>query len=201
LVKEVRLIKKDGVTEAEGQATKALSIPVVLASDQDTLPVDTELPAAEALGDALANPTSPLAGACLLAWDATASKWRRVQVLTGTGDLRLDLRSILGTALTARDWSGDFALLQPASSIGTLADVTAAAAATQLVVASTPCKAVVVRSLAANTGNIRVGDSSVTASRGAELSAGDAVVIVIDNVNKVYIFGNGTDKVSIMYVN
>jgi hypothetical protein len=39
-----------------------------------------------------------------------------VQVLTGTGDLRLDLRSILGTALTARDWSADFSKLDVALS-------------------------------------------------------------------------------------
>ena len=112
-----------------------------------------------------------------------------------------DLTEWGGTALTGRDISGDLALLQPASAIGTLADVTAAAAATQLVVASTPCKGVAVESLAANTGTIRVGDSSVSASRGVEMSKGDAVVLDVTNVNLVYVYGNGTDKVSITYVN
>ena len=91
--------------------------------------------------------------------------------------------------------------LNPASSIGTLADVTAAASATQLTSSNTPCKAVLVVSLAANTGKIRVGDSNVTASRGAELSAGDAVVLMVSNVNLVYVFGNASDKVSVTYVN
>lgn len=106
-----------------------------------------------------------------------------------------------GTALTGRNISLDLALLQPASAIGTLADVTAAAAPTQIVVASTPCKSVIVESLAANTGTIRIGDSNVSATRGVEMSKGDAAVIDVDNVNKVYVFGNATDKVSVTYVN
>ena len=105
-----------------------------------------------------------------------------------------------GTALTGRDTSLDLAKLQPPSSIGTLADVTAAASATQLIAASTACLSVMVRSLAANTGKIRVGDSNITASRGVEISAGDAVILDIDNVNKVYVYGNAADKVSVTYV-
>jgi hypothetical protein len=93
-----------------------------------------------------------------------------------------------------------FLKLSAATAIATLADVTAAAAATRLIVGSTPCTSVVVRSLAANTGKIRVGDANVTASRGAELSAGDSIVLQVNNVNLVYVFGNASDKVSITYV-
>jgi hypothetical protein len=89
----------------------------------------------------------------------------------------------------------------PPTSIGVIADVTAAAGATQLIAASTPCKCVLVTSLAANTGLIRVGDANVTASKGGELTPGNSIPIEISNVNKVYVFGNGTDKVSIVYVN
>jgi hypothetical protein len=103
-----------------------------------------------------------------------------------------------GTALTGRDITADIA---PCTAIGTIADVTAAAAATQLTANSTACRSVVVRSLGANTGSIRVGDSNVGASRGEELSPGDAVVLAVNNVNLVYVRGNGTDKVSVTYVN
>ena len=41
--------------------------------------VDTELPAAVALGDTLANPTSPLLGACLLIFDTASGQWERLQ--------------------------------------------------------------------------------------------------------------------------
>ena len=46
---------------------------------------NTELPAAVALSDTLANPTAPAVGACLLGWDGT--QWVRVDV-DSTGALR-----------------------------------------------------------------------------------------------------------------
>ena len=124
-----------------------------------------------------------------------------IRDLTATDIVSGQITKWGGTALTGRDISSDLALLQPASAIGTIADVTAAASATQLIAASTPCKGVAVVSLAANTGKIRVGDSNVSASRGVEMSKGDAVVLDVDNVNKVYVYGNAADKVSITYVN
>jgi len=87
------------------------------------------------------------------------------------------------------------------SAVGTLADLTGNSGAQQLIAASTACKAVLIRALAANTGNARVGDSNVSASRGAEIAAGDSVVLSIDNVNKVYFYAVSPDKVSITYVN
>jgi hypothetical protein len=87
------------------------------------------------------------------------------------------------------------------TTVGTLADLTGNAGAQQLVAGATACKAVIVRALAANTTTVRVGDANVSASRGAEITAGDAVVIGIDNVNKVYFFAAATAKVSVTYVN
>jgi hypothetical protein len=91
---------------------------------------------------------------------------------------------------------------EPASSIGDLGDVTPNGSTVQITAASTACKAVYVRALGANTNKIRVGTSTAGAARGGELSAGDAVIISVDNVNKVYVYGAaGTDKVSCFYVN
>jgi hypothetical protein len=105
------------------------------------------------------------------------------------------------------NWPSDYpdadvlAQVQPATTISDLADVTAGNSATRLIVTSTPCKAVVIRALAANSSTVRVGSSTITSSRGAELSAGDAVVLAVDNVNLVYVIGNASDKVSVSYVN
>jgi len=73
-----------------GQATSANSSPVVIASDQSTLSVsgsiNTELPEASALGDGLANPTTPIVGSALLGWDGTAwDRLKTAQALDGTG--------------------------------------------------------------------------------------------------------------------
>jgi hypothetical protein len=51
--------------------------------------VDTELPAAAALDDATANPTTPLAGAALMAWDPVNLVWRRVPFDGMTNALRV----------------------------------------------------------------------------------------------------------------
>ena len=87
-----------------GQATSANSAPVVVASDQSAVPVsgtvtanagtgsftvaqataanlnvtaDTELPAAAALNDAVANPTTPTAGAATIAYNGAS--WDRIR--------------------------------------------------------------------------------------------------------------------------
>ncbi len=60
-----------------GQKTMAGSLSVTVASDQGALSVDTELPAAVALSDALPNPTVPGVGAYLLAWNGATSDRQR----------------------------------------------------------------------------------------------------------------------------
>jgi len=107
--------------------------------------------------------------------------------------------SDVGVTLEAIDQDAIQHLL-PASGIATLPDLTGNSAAQQLIVASTQCLGVVVRALVGNTGNVRVGDSSVSASRGAELAPGDSIPIDIDDVSKVYFYGVSPDKVSVTYV-
>lgn len=54
-------------------------------STANPFPVDTELPAAVALADNLANPTTALVGACVLAWDgATWDRWTGAVTQSGT---------------------------------------------------------------------------------------------------------------------
>jgi hypothetical protein len=64
------------VTGTFWQATQPVSVAA-------TVTVDTELPAASALTDNLANPTAPAVGACLMAFDGTA--WDRVRTGSATG--------------------------------------------------------------------------------------------------------------------
>lgn len=91
-----------GPIEAKGQKLMASSIPVTLASDQSTLPVsiaatvtvDTELPAAAALADAAANPTTPTIGSANLVFNGTT--WDRARGDTTNG-LDVDVTRVTGT--------------------------------------------------------------------------------------------------------
>lgn len=57
----------------------------IAASVAGTLIVDTELPAAAALADAASNPTTALAGACLLVWNGAT--WDRLRAASVRKDL------------------------------------------------------------------------------------------------------------------
>jgi len=52
--------------------------------------VDTELPAAGALGDDAANPTAPAVGAFILGYDSGSTNWNRIEV-DDTGHLQVDV--------------------------------------------------------------------------------------------------------------
>lgn len=79
-----------GTATTLGQKASSASIPVVIASDQSSQTVDTELPAAAVLGDATANPTVPGVGAYLMGWNGTT--WDRVDT-ANTGRLQVDIVS------------------------------------------------------------------------------------------------------------
>ncbi len=81
-----------------------------------------------------------------------------------------------------------------------LPDLNGTGAAAQLVAVTTPCSAVIVRALIANPLTGRVGDATVTASKGKELGAGDDVVIPISDASKVYWFAAAGNYVSSFYV-
>lgn len=69
-----------------GQATSANSAPVVIASDQSTIAVHTELAAAAVLADATPNPTTSIVGAALEGFNG--STWDRLKTdtaLAGNG--------------------------------------------------------------------------------------------------------------------
>ncbi len=70
-------------------------IPVSAAGGSPT--VDTELPAAAALSDALANPTAPLVGACVVGFDGAV--WRRGGMLSA-GQLKVTVVGAGGTFMT-----------------------------------------------------------------------------------------------------
>jgi hypothetical protein len=73
-----------------------------------------------------------------------------------------------------------------------------------LVNTSTPCKEVLIMALPTNTGEIWVGDSNVSASDniGVVLYSKDAVLIEIDNLQKVYLDATiDGEGVSYIYIN
>ena len=112
----------DGSVALIGQKAKAGSIPVTLASDEDsvavtgtfwqatqpvsiaaTVSVDSELPTAAALADNTANPTVPGVGSYLMGFDGTT--WDRVQV-NGSGQLEVE---IVAGASSGTEYVGDAA--------------------------------------------------------------------------------------------
>ena len=54
---------------------------------------------------------------------------------------------------------------------------------------------IIVQSIAANTSKIYVGDSTVSATSGVELAAGDSVFIPIGDVAKIFGFTAGTGQI------
>ncbi len=89
---------------------------VVVVEALSALLVDTELPAAAALSDSAANPTTPMVGAALMGFDGFV--WRRVYG-GSSGQLRVTLLGAGGTAISDQA-EGDTAS-NHTGAIGTLA--------------------------------------------------------------------------------
>ena len=68
----LRLSSSGGSIEAIGSQVSALSIPVVIASDQAAIAVNSELPTAAALTDNFVTPTAPGVGAFGMVYDGSA---------------------------------------------------------------------------------------------------------------------------------
>lgn len=73
--------------------------------------------------------------------------------------------------------------------------VTVAVTNTAVVLTTQACAGVVVQALAANAGNVVIGDSSVTTANGFQLQPGQSTGVSIDNVNKLYVNGTSGDGV------
>jgi len=83
----------DGATwdRALGDATDGLLVNLGTNNDVSiTGSVDTELPAAAALADDVANPTVPAVGAFLMGWDSGNTNWNRAEV-DDAGHLQIDV--------------------------------------------------------------------------------------------------------------
>jgi len=70
-----------------------------------------------------------------------------------------------------------------------------------------PCHQVTLVALTTNTGDqspgnpwVRVGDSSISANQGTPLVPGTPILIYCNNLKLIYLFGNGSDIVSVAYV-
>ena len=86
------------------------------------------------------------------------------------------------------------------SSYASLPDITATGTATALA-SSTACIQVVVQ---AHSGNaalmVRVGDASITSSRGLQLAAGASVALSVADLADVYVLAeSGSPKVCVLY--
>jgi len=106
----IRIVDLDSGNEADVSAGGNLSVDVKASI---TLTVDTELPAAAALADAAANPTTPTVGAANLVWNGAT--WDRVkqvvaaQDTTGTGIPAAGILAQFDDASTAAVTENQFA--------------------------------------------------------------------------------------------
>lgn len=98
----------DGTVTVDGSATtQPVSGTVTANAGSGTFTVDSELPAAAALADAAANPTTPTTGSALLGYNGTT--WDRLRSTTANG-LDVDVTRVQGTVTV--DGSG---VTQPVS--------------------------------------------------------------------------------------
>lgn len=97
----------------EGVASGTV-VPVSLASTTvtGTVTVDSELPAAAALADAVANPTTPSVGAYLIGYNGTT--WDRLRSTTANG-LAVDVTRVTGTVTVDSELPAAAALADAAS--------------------------------------------------------------------------------------
>lgn len=91
-----------------GQQAMENSVPVTLASDQTAVPVDSELPAAGALADATATPTTSTIGSFPFVRDRNAGAWNfQTQVHNGLDSV--------GTGIPSAGLMGHFDNVSPSS--------------------------------------------------------------------------------------
>lgn len=127
---QVVSLASGGTLIAVGQGAMAASLPVVIASNQSAITVDTEMPAAAALADNTSTPTVPGVGAFLMGFDGT--NWDRVGVSATGGRLQVDVISGGGSPAPSELPSGYNALIVYGTTSGT------ASAATVTVTTNTP---------------------------------------------------------------
>lgn len=117
--------------------------------------------------------------------EITSAAAQSIQFGFGFGDLRYDVAN------------GNVNILK-SQNLSDTADVTIAAAATGTIAANTR-RAIIIGSLAANTGNFRVGPNAA-AGRGQELSPGMSITIESSAQIKVYNAGTANQTYTILEV-
>ena len=86
-----------------------------------------------------------------------------------------------------------------------IADITPNGTATALLSTHTKCNWIIISAPTANAGDVRVGDSTTSATSGASVAKGTSVTLapISDDLYLdlalIYVFGTSTDKVGILY--
>ena len=204
------VVIKSGSSGDVADVTPSGEIKVALSSG---VTADTELPAAAALADAAANPTTPTTGAAELVFNGTTwDRARTVATAAGTTGTGVPAAGILGSDGTnyrpvKTDSTGIVQVAVTNSGGGTptalgAARATVKTAGTEVQLASNACASVTVKARATNTGTIYVGASSVSSTTGFELAAGESVSVDITNTNAVWVDASASgDGVSYLWVN
>lgn len=169
----------------QGQAAMDSSLPVVIANNQSAVPVSGVLTDAE-----LRATPVPISGTVTantgLTQPLTDTQLRATPVpISGTVSANTGLSQPL-TDTQLRASAVPVSIAPPSLPYNNKVTVTTAANRVQLS-SGLAVKSVTIKAGLSNTGVIYVGDSTVSASNGFELAAGDSVSMDIDNLNTIYI--------------
>lgn len=89
--------------------------------------------------------------------------------------------------------------------VHTVADLTPAGTAVKLAATRTPASWVMLSAPTGNAADVRIGDSTASATRGVTLKAGTTLLLPSIGTTRtydlalIYVFGTTTDKVGILY--
>lgn len=115
-----------------------------------------------------------------------------------SGTVTANAGTNLNTSALALETGGNLATIATNTSAPTTVrygQATVSVTNTAVQLSNQACSAVIVQALAANAGNVVIGDSSVTTANGFQLQPGQAAGIAISNVNKLYVNGIAGDGV------
>lgn len=172
-----------GALDTATLVTTSAGLPVQV---QGTFTVDTELPAAAALGDGTANPTAPAVGSFPHVWDG--SDWSRLREIVngldsaGTGILAAGLAGHFDDASTGAVTENQFAPVRISSRRALL--VEGVASGTAVTVSGTV-------TANAGTGTLAVSNTTLSVTGGGTEAAALRVTIANDSTGVVSVDDNG----------
>jgi len=106
-----------------------------------------------------------------------------------------EAEALTGVGLAKEDKQGSVSVIERVKTSFSYGQTTVGTTAVQLTTTTTSLSfGVLVKADQNNTGNVYVGDSSVSTTNGFKLSPGQAIEIEIDDASKIYVIADAADQ-------